>query len=148
VEKKIILLVDDETEILTILKNFCSGFCDEVHTAENGQAALEILENHSIGCIVSDIKMPEMSGVELLEYVREKELETPFIFLSGFGNEDHIKNATMLGAFDFFYKPLINTEPLKEAIIHAFERNQNNLDGLKSEHDKLVREFNCLLEKK
>jgi len=78
-----ILITDDDAYMLRILAMWLGHNGHQVVEARNGKLATKILENESIDLIVSDINMPEMSGVELAEWVRhERGLNTPMILLS------------------------------------------------------------------
>ena len=101
-----ILIVDDEKEILKHLKRYFCNFAEKVFTAEDGQEALDILLREDVHCVVSDIKMPRMSGIELIKEVRKKDMKIPFIFLTGHGSDSLMKEAINYAAFDFIDKPL------------------------------------------
>ena len=88
-----LLLVDDEPIILQGMKAFLSSnssFILDIKTAANGYEALEILDAEKIQLMVSDIKMPKMSGIVLMEKVIEKNPEIKIILLTGYGEFDDI----------------------------------------------------------
>lgn len=100
-----ILLVDDEELLL------CSIGADLRHegyvvtTAENGKEALAKLKKIDIDLIVSDLSMPEMGGLELLEKVKEYNPEISFILLTGYGEMESAIKALRLKADDYLLKP-------------------------------------------
>ncbi len=103
---KRVLVVDDEDELRKIVKlEFEMEDC-LVFEASTGLEAHEWLKQNSVDFIVSDIRMPDMDGVELLTKVREKNPKIPFVFLiTGFS--DHTKEGLMkLGANEVFQKPV------------------------------------------
>lgn len=100
-----LLLVDDEPLILQNLKFTLSGLAENIFTAENGEEALRVFNTQTINCVVCDVNMPKMNGVDLLKKVRDMKLEVPFIFFTGHGSKDLMMQAATLGAFDFLDKP-------------------------------------------
>jgi CheY-like chemotaxis protein len=85
-----VLLVDEDTEVLELTKTFLEREDDalEVSTVTSAPAALERLESDSFDCVVSDYSMPEMTGVEFLEAVRERSPGLPFFFFTGKDSEE------------------------------------------------------------
>lgn len=100
-----ILLVDDEPQILLPMKELLELENKKVDTAENGLAALELLEKNTYDLIISDAKMPKMNGHELLGKVREDNSDVKFIILTGVNDfsQEALKKS---GADAVFYKPL------------------------------------------
>ena len=79
-----ILIVDDETSIRTLLTEHLEKLNYKVYTAENGAAALQVLEEVKVDIIISDIIMPEMDGVELVKRVRIEHPIIRIIMMTGF----------------------------------------------------------------
>jgi CheY-like chemotaxis protein len=90
-----ILAVEDEPEYLEMLKEVMTGLGHSNTIASNGRDALEILERQKIDVIVSDVKMPEMNGIEFHNKLRENpgHRNTPFIFLTGVDDVTLVKAA-------------------------------------------------------
>lgn len=104
-----ILIVDDEVEITKMLQQVLvkQGYsCDTVPT---GTAALTFLVHHKIDIIITDIKMPGMSGIELLTIVKQK-YDIDVIVMTGFTEDFSYETAINRGASDFVYKPFTNQE--------------------------------------
>lgn len=103
---KIVLIVDDEPEIRALLRfDFEMEGCTVVE-ADSGSSALELLALQHIDLIISDIRMPQMDGVELLRRVRQLNPRLPpMILISGF-TDCSDENAKRLGAIELFGKPL------------------------------------------
>lgn len=105
-------LIDWENSRFTL-----AGIC------KNGEAAWARLLQESIDIVVTDINMPFMSGIELLENVRSKNYHTRFLFLTGYEFFEYARKAVQLQAFDFLLKP-VSSEKLLEAI----ERAANDIE--------------------
>ena len=106
-EKGNLLIVDDEPIILKRLKFNLEDYATNIYTAENGIEALEQLKIHQVHCVICDINMPKMNGVEVLRTIREQKNEVPFIFYTAHGNDELMMEAVKYGAFDFLDKPTI-----------------------------------------
>lgn len=79
-----ILLVDDDMDILDLLRESLEELSFKVYTAQNGLEALNFLATNRVECIITDITMPIMDGTELIEKLREREDHTPFFFITGY----------------------------------------------------------------
>lgn len=101
-----ILLIDDERAIRRALKEILEFENCQVEEAESGMQALTLLGQKSFDLIFSDIKMPQMDGIELLDQIKQLEIETPVVMISGHGNVETAVGAIKKGAFDFIEKPL------------------------------------------
>ena len=91
---KRILFVDDESQILRAITRLFMDTEYEVITAESGEEALNILENEKVDVIVSDMKMPKMTGYELLSQVKKRFPNIVRIILSGFSDERIVFDAS------------------------------------------------------
>lgn len=109
-----LLLIDDEEMILESSKMLLADIADNIFTANSGKAGLEILRGEEIHCIVCDINMPDMNGVEVIQHVRKLNPNIPFIFYTGHGSDKLMREAIKYGAFDFLDKPAL--EGLEETI--------------------------------
>lgn len=101
-----VLVVDDEPGIRATLKDVLEDEGYEVVCAESGEECLRLTESDRFGCILLDIWLPGIDGLETLKRLRERDEETSVIMISGHGNIETAVNATKLGAFDFIEKPL------------------------------------------
>lgn len=100
-----LLIVDDEELLTETLCLFMEGYADNVYTANNGEQALKTLEEQDIHCVICDINMPGMNGVEVIKEMRSRGYEKPFIFYTGHGSEKLMMEVVKYGAFDFLNKP-------------------------------------------
>jgi DNA-binding NtrC family response regulator len=101
-----ILVIDDERPIRSTMKDILEFEKHQVELAEDGMKGLEIIKSGSFDLIFSDIKMPEMDGIELLGKIREFNTETPVVMISGHGNIETAVECLKKGAFDFIEKPI------------------------------------------
>lgn len=103
-----LLIVDDETELREVLATFMEDEGIQTLTAKNGQEALDLFTSEKcseIIAVLSDIKMPKMDGLTFLKSIREKQIDTPVILLTGYGDKEKAVEALKWGAFDFQDKP-------------------------------------------
>jgi len=106
-EKKI-LIVDDEPLLCEALSDFFFDAGWTTDTAKNGQDALMKINLFQPTVILSDINMPSMDGLEMLEILKQNNLNTPVILLTGFRDADKMQKAWANCAFDFLDKPVNN----------------------------------------
>lgn len=101
-----ILIIDDEQGIRDTLAMIFEYASHEVTTASSGAEGIKILqEANNVDCILLDVKMPGMDGIETLRKLREIRADIPIIMISGHGTIETAVEATKLGAFDFVEKP-------------------------------------------
>lgn len=99
------LVIDDERDLVEVVKDGLEAVFNQVDTAYNGTEALEMLVQNKYELVISDLQMPKMKGDELLKRMRMKGVLTPFIYVTGNGNKEHVVEALRLGAVDFIEKP-------------------------------------------
>ncbi len=104
-EKKKILVVDDEQHVRQLIGKVLEKEGYEVMTAGNGEEGLEVFQKHNIDLIISDIKMPKMSGIEFLHKVKEQEPGVGFILITAFATMETAIDAIKSGAQDYVTKP-------------------------------------------
>jgi two-component system response regulator AtoC len=109
-EKKQVLVADDEANLRRVLAANLTRDGYDVHTAENGLAALEVLREHHIDLVITDLKMPQLDGMALLREVQAMDLQLPVIMLTAHGTVDNAVEALKLGAIDYLTKPFDQTE--------------------------------------
>lgn len=116
-----LLLVDDELNVLRSLKRLLRNEGYTIFTANSGAEALEILKNETIHLVVSDQRMPEMTGTELLAQVRRQYPETIRVVLSGYADIDAILGAINVGHIYQFLTKLWQEDTLKATLRECFE---------------------------
>ena len=118
-EGKRILIVDDEDSVrLTLAANLeLEGF--EILEAVDGQNALEVLGNEQVDLILSDIRMPQLGGVDLLRRVKELDQPVPVVLMTAyFYDKDHvIKRSRLEGLENVLFKKPVDPDRLKETIL-------------------------------
>ncbi len=121
-----VLIVDDERSMRDFLKIFLEKAGHRVAIAENGQKALAILDSQQVDVIVSDIRMPGMTGIELLETVKRDFPDLPVIMITAFASPDDAVLAMKNGAFDYITKPF-NVDEIKSVIESASSKTQQTI---------------------
>jgi two-component system response regulator PilR (NtrC family) len=116
-----LLIVDDEKGYREVLSAVFEAEGFEVATAPNGLAAVAHLNSHSVDVIISDVRMPDMDGIELLRNVRSIDSDVGMVLMTAFGTIDTAREAFKLGADDFIQKPF-NNEELKLIVRRSLER--------------------------
>lgn len=101
-----ILVIDDQRSIRNTLKDILELEGYEVELAENGKDGMEVFLESKYDLVLSDIKMPEMDGLEVLSKIMEVHSDVPVVMISGHGNIDTAVESIKKGAYDFIEKPL------------------------------------------
>jgi two-component system response regulator PilR (NtrC family) len=126
--KPVIMVVDDEPSIREFLEIMLKREKMVVHTAENGRVALTKLATTPVDMVISDIQMPEMSGLELLAKVKEQDPQAVMMMITAFGSTESAVDAMKMGAFDYLTKPF-KIEDVKVRIKKALENRSLVLDN-------------------
>jgi DNA-binding NtrC family response regulator len=116
-----LLIVDDEDSYRHVLTMIFQSEGHTVSTAANGSLALEQLKKESFDIIISDVRMPDMDGIQLLKAARELYPDIGIILMTAFGTLDTAREAFKLGADDFLQKPF-NNEELKIIVKRTIEK--------------------------
>ena len=118
-----ILVVDDEPAVCISLEGVLSREGYRCYSATDGQAALEILGDHVIDLMLVDLRMPTMSGLELMHIVHEKWPSTVIIVLTGYGTLDSALTALRNGAHDYLLKPS-TPEDIKASVSKGLSKHR------------------------
>jgi two-component system response regulator PilR (NtrC family) len=121
-----VLIVDDERSMRDFLKILLEKEGHAVATAESGEKALDLFQNHPPDIVVSDIRMPGMTGIELLERLKDDTPELPVILITAFASPDDAVLAMKNGAFDYISKPF-NVDEIKSVIESATSKNKGSI---------------------
>jgi len=100
-----ILIVDDELLIRDLLYDFFQGQGWDISVAENGEKALEILRSQKIDLVLTDIRMPQMDGLELTSEMRESYPDIPVVLMTGYPSVESAVTALRYKAADYITKP-------------------------------------------
>lgn len=121
IQKNVLLIAEDEPDISDVLHEQLWPLGYPIVTARTGKEMLEkIRSNPLISGVLSDINMPEMTGIEVLQKIREEGIDLPIIFLTGYWQKDTIAKALQLGALDYIEKPY-KIEELKPKVAQLME---------------------------
>jgi diguanylate cyclase (GGDEF)-like protein len=147
-EKSKVLVIDDEETITRILSKMLNKDY-EVHVANDGKTALNLVQTHVFDAIVVDLVMPEMDGHEVIMRVSKIDPDIPFIVITGYSTEDNAIEALKEGAFDYLKKPL-NRDLVEYSVKRAVEQRRTKyenvqlIERLKESRERL-RQANYLL---
>lgn len=105
-----ILIVDDELMMRKLLEKILTREGYRILTAEDGEQALKVVNSEKVNIIISDMKMPNMSGFELLRAVKKDHPEIGMIMMTAYGDTYTVKDALLLGADEYITKPFKSFE--------------------------------------
>ncbi len=139
--KRWLLLVDDEEDIRDVLRLPLEDLGYDVLTAENAETALTLFRDEKPAIVLTDIKMPGMNGIELLQEIKKDSSDTEVIMITGHGDMNLAIKSLKYEATDFIIKP-INVDALEIALGRAEERIATRLKLLEYTRslEKLIRE--------
>lgn len=125
-----ILLVEDDENFRAFLQAVLEDEGHKVLTAGDGVAGLQLIRQDKFDLVISDLKMPGLSGFDLFREAMQEVNPPLFIFLTAFGTVEEAVSAIKNGAFDFLTKPLKSPEALLEIVNRAFESQARRIDCL------------------
>lgn len=121
--------MDDEPRVTDSLASLLSDQRWDVHTADSGKKALELVESVTYDCILLDLVMPGSDGLEIMGKIKDKRPETPVIIVTGYASMDSAVSCLKNGAHDYLIKPINHCELIKRI------ENTVTLHRLKEERD-------------
>lgn len=111
----IVFIVDDEEDICDLLEDLLTDLKFKIFTYTDGRKALEEMNIHKPELILSDLNMPEISGLELIKEVKNREIDIPVIFISGYLSKEAVIEGLNYGVYAFIEKPFGNNIVLNSA---------------------------------
>lgn len=129
-----IFVVDDDSAVRDALKLLLRSVGQAVETFSSGQEFADAYTEDRPGCLVLDIRMPGMSGLELQQKLNERHSILPIIFITGHGDVPMAVEAMQAGAVDFIQKPF-RDQDLIDRINQALEKDANNRAALGERND-------------
>lgn len=135
-----LLIVDDELGMRQFLTHLFKREGHTVRAAENGREAMDLLRAEPADLIVSDVRMPDMNGIELLQSARDLLPNVEVVLMTAFANVDTARRAFLLGAYDFVQKPFDN-DLLTETVARALQKL-----SLVKEKEALLEENKVLIQ--
>ena len=119
-----ILIVDDEEDILETIPDVLKKWGHNPLVAKNGIEGLQIFKEYPVDFVITDMKMPEMDGLSLLDRIQQLEKQALVILLTGYPSLDSAITAMRQGAYDYLVKP-VNLDELKLRIERGLERKEH-----------------------
>jgi len=125
-----ILIVEDEMAVRNNIVAYLKLSCEHIYEASNGLEAYEVFKNKQLDLIITDIQMPKMDGLTLVEKIREEGSDVPIIIISAYSDQEKLLRAVKLKLVDYIIKP-ITRKSLKElmqkvySLKNAVEKKKN-----------------------
>ncbi|MBN1546630.1 MAG: sigma-54-dependent Fis family transcriptional regulator [Syntrophaceae bacterium] len=135
---KRILIVDDELNMRLVLKAMLTKEGYEVFAAEDGLVALNVLKTNNIDTVVTDLKMPKLDGMGLLEHIAKEYPSIPVIIITAYGTVNTAVDALKKGAFDYITKPF-DQDDLRNVIQKAIRTREFNQDEVLMNEEEIDR---------
>lgn len=134
-----VFIVDDDLAVARSLRWLIESVQLKVETFASAQAFLDGYDAAKPGCLVLDVRMPGMSGIELQERLTAQRIRVPIIFITGHGDVQMAVRAVQAGAFDFIEKPF-NDQDLLDRMQRAisFDAERRERDSLRAQLSALV----------
>lgn len=127
-----LLIVDDGHYVVIYLKHLLDWKkygIEHIETTTNSIEAKQRLKQNDIDILITDIRMPEVSGIDLLQHIDEEKLKTKVIFLSGYSEFDYAQQALRLGALDYLLKP-VDKDDMEKAMrkaVHSLDKHKSKI---------------------
>lgn len=118
-KKKTLLIIEDEDDVRQVIRDALSAPDLRILEAPDGKSGLEMIRVNKPQVILSDYNMPGLNGLELLRLLKEDNVQTPVIWLTGRGSPELFRDAWRTGVYDFFEKPA-DFEELRACVQGAF----------------------------
>ncbi len=115
-----ILLIEDEDRMRQVIAMQISDLDLTIHEAKDGEQALDIFDNQTIHLVITDLKLPKVSGMEVLAHVKEKDPDIPVIVITAYGSIENAVKAIRQGAYDYVTKPF-KEETLRDSVKKAMK---------------------------
>ncbi len=117
-----ILTIEDDSVVRQAIADYLRRKKFDVLPAADGEEGLKIFHQQQVDLVLTDLRMPEIDGLEVLETIYREAPETPVIVVSGLGTIEDVIKALKLGAWDYITKPITDMALLNHAIFRALER--------------------------
>jgi CheY-like chemotaxis protein len=121
--RKRVLIVEDDRVVKSSLARLLEGGDCHIDSASTGNEGLTRFQREPYDLVLTDLKLPDMDGMDMVEQMRECCADLPFVVLTAFGNQDDARRALQMGAVDFFQKPL-DAQQILNVAQTAFQSNR------------------------
>ncbi len=115
-----ILVIDDEDIVLISCKRALAPEGYNIKTVKSGVDGLQLFENEAFDVVITDLKMPDVDGIEVLRIIKERRPSVEVVIMTGYQTVETAVKAIKLGAFDYIEKPF-TPEQMLSVIKHAME---------------------------
>ena len=129
-----ILAVDDSPDALELIQRHLGPLGHSIHTARSVQEGVDLLRRTPVDLVITDLKMPEISGMDLIRHIRDNYKDICVILITGYPSIDSAVESVKLGADEYLAKPFTKSE-LLVVVDDVLERHQQRLIGLSPETD-------------
>lgn len=116
--------MDDEEHFLLLLSSVLEEEGYNVKTAQSGSKAMEVLEKYDADLVITDLKMPDIDGIQLMSNIKAKRPEVDFILITAFATVDSAVAAMKKGAVDYITKPLNDLDELRITVARIYEKRK------------------------
>ena len=123
--KTSILIVDDEFGVRESLKMILKPIC-QVYSAADGKEALAIIQKYRFDLVTLDLKMPGLSGIDVLREIKKNNPDVEVLVITGYGTGQNLQEASQLGAGEFITKPF-NVPDFIKSVNKSLQRRTRNL---------------------
>jgi RNA polymerase sigma factor (sigma-70 family) len=130
-----VCVVDDDRDLNVMIEWALGKEGLTVHSFNQAQDFLESPERKACGCLLLDLKMPGLSGLDVQQALIDQQADTPILFLSGHGDVSSVRTAFKGGAVDFLVKP-IDVRTLVESVLSVMEVSRNHREELRKETEQ------------
>jgi len=133
IESEPILVIDDEKDVVDTIAEFLGSRGFRVQTALNSRQALGLIHECNFSVVISDLRLPDLSGVDLLDHVLDVDPDTVFIMMTGYASVQSAVSALKKGAYDYIVKPFSMFE-LEKTVRLGLERRKLARQNLELSH--------------
>ena len=121
-----LLLIEDDIQLNTTISNFLQSIDYEVISVLDGEIAIDIIDKEDFDLFIIDINIPTINGLEIVKYIRQKDLSTPIIIITASIELNNFKSAFEYGCSEYIKKPFF-LEELEIRINNLFSKNNENI---------------------
>lgn len=147
-----VLFVEDEELLRAIYERILDKFVKRLYVAENGKEGLEFYKKYKPDLIITDIMMPVMDGLEMVEYIRQRDNNVRLVILSAYGEAEYFMDAIKIGVNSFLLKP-VETKKLTSLVVELgkgilLEREVKDQEVKRKKAEEDLRKLNEELERR
>ncbi|MGB5325367.1 MAG: fused response regulator/phosphatase [Pseudomonadales bacterium] len=126
-----VLVIDAEDEMRDHIASYLQNSGYNTITATDGETGLAMIQSEKPGCVLCDLNLPKLDGINVLRHIADVDAELPIIVMSGQGEMNDVVEALRLGASDFLITPIVDLEVLEHAIERSLERYSLRQDNIR-----------------